>query len=153
MHVTSFPANEGFINFNPVTAPAEFRSKERILHRKAQPLKHEPCRLLRDSQRAVKLHAANSVLAVGQHPKCHHPFVKTDRRILKDRVDLERKLPIASSTEPQLARLYEVVLFRAAARTRDLAIGPAKGNSIVKGLLRIGEVNDGFLECARALHG
>jgi hypothetical protein len=111
----------------------------------AEPLKHKPCRLLGDAEGAVNLHAADTILAINQHPKRCHPLIHAERRILKNRIDLERELLVASTTEPQLARLDEVALLGTATRANDLAIGPAQFDGVLESAARIGEVNDGLL--------
>ena len=75
--------------------------KRPIVQRCSQTLQHKPCRLLSNAKSAVDFHAANAVLAANKHPKCRHPLVQTDRRILKDRIHLERELLIATTAEPQ----------------------------------------------------
>ena len=99
---------------------------------------------------AGKFVAANSILAIGQHPKCGHPFVQPKRRILKDRVDLERELLFAWIAEPQLAGLDKRVLLGAATWARNFAIGPAQLDRICESAVLIGEVNDRFLEGFRS---
>ena len=147
VHVLCESANEGLIRF-------QFRIRsdhlpiypERaIVKRRAQTLKHEPRRLLSNSKSAVNLHTRDTVLAIDKHPESDHPLIESERRILKDRVDLERELLITAATEPEFARLDEVVFLRATTRTMDVAIRPAKANGVLEGTVRIGEINYGFL--------
>ena len=147
VHVLSESADERFIGFQFRVRSAQFgcRTKRAIVQGSSEPLKHEPCRLLGNAQSAVNLHAGNAVLAIDQHPKARHPLVETDRRIFKDRIDLERKLLVAATAEPDAPRLDEVVLFRTATRAMNLAIRPAQANGVVESSLRIGEINDGLL--------
>jgi hypothetical protein len=147
VHVLSESANKRFIRFDFAIRSAKFRGRaERaIVQRSAEPLQHEPCRLLGNANRAVNLHTGNAVLAVNQHPERRHPLVKADGRVLKDRVHFQRELFVAAPAEPQLARLDEVLAFRTATRAMNLTVWPAKANGIVEGPLRIGEVNDGLL--------
>lgn len=147
VHVLCESANEGLIclQFRIRSAHLLSYAERPIVERRAQPLQHEPCRLLRNTQSAVNLHTRNAILAINQHPESDHPFIKTERRILEDRVDLERELPIAATAEPELARLDEIVLFGTASRAMDLAFRPAKSDGVLKSAVGIGEINDGFL--------
>jgi hypothetical protein len=154
VHILGEAADKRFIGFEFGIRSTQFRRRAEcpIVQRGAEPLKHEPCRLLRNAKRAVNLHTGNAVLAIDQHPKTSHPLVKSDRGILKDRIDLERELPIAATAEPQLARFDEVVRFRTATRAMHLPIRPAKAHGVIESPLRIGEVNDGLLESSWRLH-
>src|SRR5207244_13299643 len=87
---------------------AEFLVKEVILQSQPKALKHEPCRLLSDAESAMDFHAADAILAVAQHPISHHPFVESERGILKDRADLDGELLFASTAEPDAPRLGEI---------------------------------------------
>ena len=151
VHVLRESAHECFVGLKFGIRPAQLRrgTERPIMKCGAETLKHEPCRFLRYAKSAMNLHARNAVLAIDQHPESSHPFVESKRRILKDRIDLERELPIAATAEPQLARLDEVVRLGAAPGAMNLAVRPTKANSVVEGALRIAEVNDGFLESAR----
>lgn len=136
------------------TRPAhrDSRAGRVVVHRGAEPLKHEPCRLLRDAQRAVNLHTGNTILAIDHHPETRHPSIKSKRRVLKDRTDLQRELLVATTAEPDAASLDEVVFIETATRANHFAIRPAKADSVVEGPVRIGEVNDGLLESAWRPH-
>jgi hypothetical protein len=144
MHIPRLAADERFIHFNFRAGTTQFH-KRLILKRKSKALQHKPCRLLSYSNRAVNLHAGHAVLAINQHPKCRHPLIQSNRRVLKDRIHLERELLVAATAKPKLPSLNKVVFARVAARANDLAIRPAKLHGIVKGAVGIGEINDGFL--------
>ena len=60
--------------------------------------------LLGDVQSARHLCAADSVLAVNDHPESRHPLVHTERGILEDTPDLDAELLFASFAEPHQAR-------------------------------------------------
>jgi hypothetical protein len=122
------------------------------MQRRAKSLQHEPCGLLSDAQSAVNLHAGHSIFAVDQHPECRHPFVESKGRVLEDRLDLDGELPLAALAEPNLASPHEPVFRRSAPGTHDLAIRPAQFDGKGEGTVRIGEVNDGLLECFRLFH-
>jgi hypothetical protein len=145
-------SSESFVYFYFVPFAAEFRCIETVLHCQSQTLQHKPCRLLRNPKRAVNLHAGDPVLAIAEHPESGHPLIQAERRILNDRAYLDGELLIAATAEPQLARLDEIVLGESAARTNDLAAGPAHFHGVLEGALRIGEVNNRFLQCLRRFH-
>lgn len=155
VHVLSESTDEGFVGLKFRVRPTHLpRKTERtVVQGFAEPLKHEPCRLLRNSDRAVNLHAGHTVLAVNKHPERRHPLVHANRGILKNSVHFDGELLVTSPAKPDAASLDKVVFVGATARTRNLAIRPPKANGIVKGPLRITEVNDGFLKGARCFHG
>jgi hypothetical protein len=93
----------------------------------------------------VNLHAGNTVLAINQHPKRRHPFIKTKRRILEYRPDFQRELLIAATAEPDSARLDEIVFLGTAPWADDFTVSPTELRCILEGAVRIGEVNNGFL--------
>src|SRR5262249_13199100 len=65
------------------------------LEGKSQTLQNEPSRLLSNSNRLGSLVGRDSILAVDEHPERTKPLVQSDRRILKDRPKLYRKLLVA----------------------------------------------------------
>src|SRR5208282_5631367 len=152
VHVPRFTADEGFVNFDTLVSPTEFRGVKLVLHRKPQPLKHEPCRLLRNTQRAMKFHAGHAVLAVAEHPKSSHPLIEADGGIFENRSHFQRELFLAALAKPDQARLDETMFFPATARANHLAVREAKIDGEHKSSLRIGEVNDGLLKCPRLFH-
>ena len=147
VHVLNLAADERLIDFNFGLRATHLRrrTERAIVQGSAEPLKHKPCRLLGNAKRAVNLHAGNTVLAVDQHPESSHPLIESKRRVFKYRIDLERELLIAATTEPDAPRLDEVIGFGTAPGAMNLAVRPAKANGVVEGPLRIGEVNDGLL--------
>jgi hypothetical protein len=96
---------------------------------------------------------ANTVLAIAQHPKRGHPLIESDRRIFHDRPDLQGELLLAGVAKPDTASLDKRVLSRIAARTRNLTVRPSQFDRVGKATVRIGEVNDGFLQCFRSFGG
>jgi hypothetical protein len=40
----------------------------------------------------MNLPTAYTILAIGNHPHSHEPFIEADRRILKDRSNFDREL-------------------------------------------------------------
>jgi hypothetical protein len=147
MHVFRESTDECFIGFKFRARSAHLprETKRAVVERLSQPLQHEPSRFLCHSKRAMNLHAANSVFAVDQHPKCRHPFVHAKSRVFKDRIDFERELLVTSSTEPQFARFDKVIALGTTTWANNLSVRPAKANGVVESAVRIGEVNNGFL--------
>jgi len=152
VHVTRFASDESFVYLYLAPSATKFRGVERVLHRKAQALKHEPCRFLGNAKRAMKLHAGDTVLAIAEHPESSHPLVEGERRVLKDRPNLERELFVTATAEPNPARFNEVILSRATAQTSYFAIWPAKFLGVFKATFRIGKVNDGLLQSLWRFH-
>jgi hypothetical protein len=115
-------------------------------------LQHEPCRFLRDLESAVNFQTAHSVLAIDQHPKSGHPLIERDWRVLHDGSNLEGELLFAVIAKPDAASLNEGMFRTIAARASHFAIWPAQAYRVVKHALRIGKVNNRFLQCLWFLH-
>jgi hypothetical protein len=88
VHVARFAADEGFVGFHFAGELVE-RS---VMQREAQPMRHEPRRLLRDADAARNLARADAVLAVHEQPKRSEPLVEAERGILENRSGLQREL-------------------------------------------------------------
>src|SRR5229473_6155085 len=96
VHVFNLATYEGFVRFHFATFAADLARIEGVLlHNFADALKHEPCRRLRDSQSTAKFVRTDSVLGIRKQPKCRHPLIKSERRILKDRLNFDCELPLA----------------------------------------------------------
>jgi hypothetical protein len=143
VHIPSLTADERLIYFD---FAAEFRPEEIILQSKPKTLQHEPCRLLSYTDGAMNLHAADAVLAVDQHPESGHPLIQSNGRVLHYRADLHGELLLAHVAEPNPTCLEKRVFSFATARTGDMPVWPAAGNSIVKGSPGVGKVGNRFLE-------
>ncbi len=152
MHVPRLTADEGFIYFDFAASRAELASKEIIPQSQPEPLNHKPCRLLGDAQSAVNFHAADAVLAIDQHPESRHPLIESERRIFKDRSQLERELLLAGVAKPDAPRLNERVFLGAATWTGHLAVRPAKLFGVLESAVSVREVDDCLLECFRSVH-
>lgn len=148
VHVPRLAADKRLIRFDLTRK----RCRGVVMHRHADAVKHEPCRLLSDTQRACNLAGANAVLAIADNPERTHPLIESERRILKDRANFKRELFLAALAVPQFARLYKGVLIRATAWASNYAIRKAESLSVLKGTVRIREVNDGLLKCMRRFH-
>ena len=115
-------------------------------------MKHEPCRLLRDSNARCNFVAANAVLAVHDHPESRHPLVESHWGIFKDGADFDGELLLASLAEPKAPGANEPMLVGTATWACDFAVDPAEFNREIKHPIRVCEVNDGLLECYRLFH-
>src|SRR6266852_3215078 len=144
VHIPSFAADESLVHFD---FAAEFGAKEFILHCKANPLQHEPCRLLRNAHVTRNLVTADTVFAVRKHPRCREPLVQRDRRILVDRSDLDGELALGvmAATLPSTALCIEANLGGSATGT-NYTVRPATDSNVVDAVVRIREVDDRFLK-------
>ena len=122
------------------------------LHRFPNPVKHEPSSLLPDTDHPAQLVTGDAVLAVGDRPKCRHPFVERDRRVLHNRADFDRELFLAWIAVPDAARLDERVVRLTAPWAGNFPAKPAHLHGIFKATLRVTEVNYCFLKCAWFSH-
>lgn len=145
VHESSSTTDKGFVHFDFLATPADLHEVF-VMQGEANAVHHKPSRLLRDAQRPTDLIGTNTVLRVHNQPNGNHPLVHAQRGILKDSPDLDRELLLASLAKPDAARRDERVLDRIAAWARHVAIRPAQGNRIVKGLLRVREISNCFLQ-------
>lgn len=148
VHVASKSADVGFVHFH---FASQFLSKRSGLHCQADSVLHEPRSLLRDSDSAVNLIGANTILATGNHPDRSQPLIQTERAILKDGPDLNTELAawVRALALPLALDSQEGNILTSARRTSDYAIRPATRFQILKAVRRIREVNDCLLECFR----
>ena len=109
-------------------------------------MEHEPCALLGDLESPRHLCAADSVLAVANHPESSHPLTESERGILEDAANLDGELAFASLAEPHQARAKKRVLRTTATRADDVLSGPAEIDRINEGPFRVGEVHNRFLK-------
>src|SRR6185437_11757947 len=86
------------------------------------------------------------------HPKSSHPLIESDWRILENRSYFQSELLFAVIAKPNTPRLDERVLCTTTARASDLSVRPAQLNSVFKGALRIGKVNNRLLQCLCLFH-
>ena len=107
----------------------------------------EPSGLLRDAEIAVNLVAADSVLAIHDHPDRGHPLVQTDGRVLHHGSGLERELRsvVLLAAVPAVVLLKEENVLTTAAWACD-AISPAPSDKVLTAVDRITEVQNSFLE-------
>jgi hypothetical protein len=132
-------ADKGFVGLN-------FTRKRCVkvadLHGKANPVRHEPRRLLSHAKVSRELVRRHALLESRIHPQRGEPLRKRDGRILEDRPLLDRELVFASLTAPQRTGRNEARFLAVTAHTTD-AVGPAKlcYKVTADGLIR--EVSDG----------
>lgn len=103
VHVLRFSADERLICLN---GAVQFL-KRACFHRFANPMQHEPCRLLCNSQCPCKFVAADPVLCVRNQPDGDELFIQSERRIFKNRVYFHGKLlstifalPLSTARDP-----------------------------------------------------
>jgi hypothetical protein len=108
-------------------------------------VKHEPCRLLSDSQILGDFTTADPVFAVRNQPHRAEPLVQRERRILKDRPELYRELPVALFALPPALRFQVVVLFVTTSGA-DRAIRPTHLSDRINADLLIAEISDNLLK-------
>lgn len=140
VHVLCFAADESFVRLNRAGQLAECSRR----HRFANPMPHEPCRLLGDVQCAPKLVTADSVLRVGDAPDSGKPLVKSEWAILENRANLIAELFFASPAFQNGPRRKLANVFATASRADDLAFRPFDRAHVSVGDGRIGEVTDSF---------
>lgn len=145
VHIPSFAADEGFVDLDFM---AQFAALLPLLG-KPDAVQHEPRGFLGDSEGAVDLATAYSVLSVLEHPHSRKPFIETNRGVLHDGSDLRGKLPLGMATAALPAQLIlEEANILAATGRADYAILPFRttGNKIVQAILSVRETLDCFLK-------
>src|SRR5207245_2099264 len=97
VHIPRLATDEGFINFN---VSRKFH-KGSLLHGFTNTMKHEPCRLLSDTDIAGDFTTTDPVLAIGNQPDGSHPLMHSKGAILEDCPDLHGELLFAVLAEPE----------------------------------------------------
>ena len=134
VHIARLAADESFIRLDFTT---ELSAPVLILHCKANPMEHEPCGLLSDTKRPVKLPGANPITVAANHPHRREPLVQAKRGILKDGANLDGELGqrMTGLALPDAPGSDEAYILAAATRANRLSIGPAmrreKGYTVV----------------------
>lgn len=111
-------------------------------------MRHEPCRLLRNTKVTGNLTAANPVLTIDDEPERGQPLIEAERRILKDGAGLQGELglQVVAIALPR-AGLVQVNDVRGLTlRTSNLAIGPSQLHHEASAAVEVCEVEDGGLE-------
>ena len=151
MHIASFSADEGFINFDFTAKLASGF----VLQSQTNAMQHEPCGLLGDFQIAGEFTTTDAVLAIGEQPQSGEPLIKADGGILANTSNLHREfaLRMMAGTSPSAAMRPEFYFVRAASRTSYRSIRPTANSEIVDAVVGIREVNDCFLQALWFGHG
>lgn len=143
VHVSRLATDVSLINLDRSVRAAKLPAILPVLHPETNAMQHEPCRLLRDSQRAVNLPRRNAILAIGNHPHHRQPLLKTKRRVPKHSpgLDAELRLRVPRLALPQAARWHKANVLASARRTGYAAL-PAPQGQIVDAVIRVLEVDD-----------
>jgi len=152
VHVARLAADESLINFD---LSAQLGTEEIILHRKADAVEHEPCRLLGYFHVTRNLITGHAILAVSDHPSCGEPFVERDRGIFHHGSDLDGELALGvmRTALPNAPLSMELYLVRSASRAEHASIRPSPDRQIVDAVIWIREIYDCFLQALRFGHG
>ena len=113
-------------------------------------MQHEPCRLLGDFHIARNLVTTHAVFTVGQHPCNREPLIKADRRVLKDRSNLDGEFAarMVASALPSAALRIDTDPRRAAPGANN-TIRPAASREIVNAVRLTCKVENRFLKALR----
>ena len=147
VHVPSFAADKGFIYFD--AALAAHLSALLALLSKPDSVHQEPRGFLSHAQCPRHFATADPVLRVLEHPNSWKPLVETDGRVFHDGSDLHGKLSSRMAGAALPAQLiFEEANAGTPATRADYALLPlgAPGHKVVKTVLLIGKVHDGFLK-------
>ena len=144
MHVAGKPADEGFINFN---FSAKLSAALLILQRQPNAVHHEPCGFLSDAKTFANFITTDSVLVIRNHPHCGEPLVKADGAILEDGPNLCGEFApwVMRAAFPSAPRSIEADLDGATGWT-GYTVRPALGNHLTQAVVRVGIVDDCFLQ-------
>lgn len=124
-----------------------------VLHGLADAVEHEPGRLLGDAQGAPEFMGRRTVLGVRQEPDRREPLGERDGAVLKDRPDLDGKLPLAIFAAPHFAGGDELyVRVPAPHPGAGYAVGPAQADGVFVGPIRVQKVGDGFEQGTGRFH-
>jgi len=146
VHETGRAADKGFVYFD-FFSPAAKLDGGTGLHRKTNPMQHEPSRFLSDAKCAAYFVRANAILAVRNHPHGHKPLVERQGGILKDGSNLGRELfaSVLLSAFPHPASGDESNVLSSTSGAFN-AIRPTALDNELKAIVRVGKVLDGLLE-------
>src|SRR6266481_819391 len=152
VHVPRFAADESFVRFALAT---EFAAEEIILHCKANPMQHEPSRLLGNPNVTSNLITADSIFAIGDQPSCREPFVQTDSGVFHDSSNLNGEFSFCMmlSASPSASFWIKLCIIQSATWAYGDPIFPAPDSKVINAVIRIREVNNGFLQAFRFGHG
>ena len=146
VHETGRTTDESFVYFDFLATAAELDGGTG-LHRKTNPMEHEPCGFLGDAKSAANLVRANAILAIRNHPHSDKPLVERQSGVLKDSSNLDGELFLGmlALALPHATSGDEANIIPATSGAFD-AIRPAALNNEVEAIIRVGKVLDGLLE-------
>lgn len=153
VHVASGPTDESFVYLDFATRAAHLH-KRAGLHRKANPVQHEPCGLLSDAKSAGHFVGTHAVLAVGNHPNGDKPLVEGQSGILEDGSHLDRELPmVVDALALPLSLILEKHRILAPASGADHnASRPAELDHELEAVIGVCKVDDCLLEGLGLFH-
>jgi hypothetical protein len=144
VHITSFAANHGLIDFDVSTKLSAILP----LVREPDAMHHEPSCFLANSERPVNLPARDAVLGICDEPHCREPLIQTQGGVFKDSPGLNRELAfrMVRAALPSLVFLHELNFGIPASRASH-AIAPTLPYKVFKAVCGDGVVEDCGLEC------
>lgn len=153
VHIARLAADESLVHFDFATGTTQLDERAG-LHRKANPVQHEPCGLLGDAKSAGHFVGTDSVFAIGNHPNSDKPLVQRQRRILKDSPDFDRELPfgVDALALPLALILEEHGVLAATSGADHDAIWPAQLDHELEAVIGIREMDDCLLEGSGLFH-
>jgi hypothetical protein len=148
----SFAAYEGFVHLDLRATIAAYLQERTLLHCHADTVQHEPSGLLSHAEGTSYLTGANAILRSGDNPD-GKPLLKAERGILKDGSNLNAELALGvSALALKLPLGRKVANVAASADGAHHSIRPAVRDHVAEAVIRIREVDDGFLKSSRRLH-
>jgi hypothetical protein len=118
-------------------------------------MEHEPCGFLSDFNGAVNFPRTDSVLVVDNHPSSGQPLVESERGILENSSDLDGKLTVMvhALALPLALSGKKADILTSTGRASHDAIRPSAAHEIGKAVVKIGEIDDCFLQGVWLAHG
>jgi hypothetical protein len=125
-----------------------FRNEGLGLNGETDSMEHEPCRLLGNSQGAVKLITGDTILAAHHKPDSGEPLLKGNRGVLEHSADLERELLLGMVPIAAVQAGFRQIgdFLGVAARAAHNFIQPADRNHEFAAVLVVAEELDGLLQ-------
>jgi hypothetical protein len=150
VHVPRLAADKGFIDFDFASELV----KTLVLHCQTNPVKHEPRGLLGDAEPAMDLIGRDSVLATDEHPCCAEPLLKRNRRVLEDRISLERegRTEMSGIALPNTCLREPSKFFGPASWASDFAVRPPQFNHELTAMLEVREPQNRVSESVWRFH-
>ena len=144
VHIAGLAADESLIDFD---FAREFLEERAGLHGLANPMQHEPRRLLSDSKVTSNFIRTDSVLAVRDDPDCHEPLVQAERGILEDAPNLDAELPMVMHTLAlPFALISKKPRIGAPASRADYAARPSPSHKVIQATVCVAEIDNRFLQ-------